>query len=90
MSLPTDTIAAILMEQNKNLVVSKVKLPERLEVGQVLVEYSYSGICGSQIGEIEGIKGKDPWIPHLLGHEASGKVLAIGPGVKGFALAITL
>jgi len=28
------------------------------------------------------VKGPDKWLPHLLGHEASGKVLAVGPGVK--------
>jgi S-(hydroxymethyl)glutathione dehydrogenase / alcohol dehydrogenase len=53
-----------------------------LDVGQVLVEFHYSGICGSQLGEIDGVKGPDKWLPHLLGHEASGIVLAIGPGVK--------
>jgi S-(hydroxymethyl)glutathione dehydrogenase/alcohol dehydrogenase len=34
------------------------------------------------LGEIDGVKGPDAWLPHLLGHEGSGKVLAIGPGVK--------
>ncbi len=53
-----------------------------LDVGQVLVELHFSGICGSQLGEIDGVKGPDKWLPHLLGHEASGTVLAIGPGVK--------
>ncbi len=82
MSLPTKTLAAILVEQKKDLVVDEICLPRTLDVGQVLVEFSYSGICGSQIGEIDGIKGPDKWLPHLLGHEASGKVLAIGPGVR--------
>ena len=82
MTLPKETLAAILVEQKKDLVIGKISLPEKLDVGQVLVEYHFSGICGSQIGEIEGIKGADNWLPHLLGHEASGTVLAIGPGVS--------
>ena len=82
MTLPKETLAAILVEQKKELVIGKISLPEKLDVGQVLVEYHFSGICGSQIGEIEGIKGVDNWLPHLLGHEASGTVLAIGPGVS--------
>jgi S-(hydroxymethyl)glutathione dehydrogenase/alcohol dehydrogenase len=82
MSLPTKTLAAILVEQKKDLAVAEITLPGRLEVGQVLVEIYYSGICGSQLGEIDGAKGEDKWLPHLLGHEASGKVLAIGPGVR--------
>ena len=50
-------------------------------IGQVLIKIKYSGICGSQIGEIEGIKGEDKYLPHLLGHEASGKVIEVGDGV---------
>jgi S-(hydroxymethyl)glutathione dehydrogenase/alcohol dehydrogenase len=82
MSLPTKTLAAILVEQKKDLVVAEIDLPANLDVGQVLVEFYFSGICGSQLGEIDGVKGPDKWLPHLLGHEASGKVLAVGPGVK--------
>ena len=74
--------AAILVEQKKPLVIDEVLLPDRLEYGQVLVKINYSGICGSQIGEINGVKGPDAWLPHLLGHEASGTVLEIGEGVK--------
>ena len=76
------TDAAILVEQNQELVVDKIQLPKTLDVGQVLVEVSVSGICGSQIGEITGTKGKDSYLPHLLGHEGCGKILKIGPGVK--------
>jgi len=82
MSLPTRTLAAILVEQKKDLVLAEIDLPAVLEVGQVLVKLHYSGICGSQLGEIDGVKGPDNWLPHLLGHEASGEVLAIGPGVR--------
>lgn len=74
--------AAILVEQRKPLVIDEIELPPALEVGQVLVKVHYSGICGSQIGEIDGAKGEDKFLPHLLGHEASGTVVAVGAGVK--------
>ncbi|OUT59009.1 MAG: dehydrogenase [bacterium TMED15] len=74
--------AAILTETGKPLVVSDVKLPKSLEFGQVLVRLSYSGICGAQINEIDGAKGPDKFLPHLLGHEGSGVVEEIGPGVS--------
>ena len=74
--------AAILHEQNKPLVVDEVFLPEKLYYGQVLVKINYSGICGSQIGEMYGKKGVDKFLPHLLGHEASGKVIELGPNVS--------
>jgi S-(hydroxymethyl)glutathione dehydrogenase/alcohol dehydrogenase len=41
-----------------------------------------SGICGSQIGEINGVKGPDRFLPHLLGHEGCGEVLEAGEGVR--------
>lgn len=73
--------AAILVEQRRPLMIAEIALPERLEYGQVLVQIKYSGICGSQIGEIDGVKGPDRYLPHLLGHEGSGIVLETGPGV---------
>jgi len=73
--------AAILAENNKPLVVSDIELPDQLEFGQVLVDIHYSGICGAQINEIDAVKGPDKFLPHLLGHEGSGIVEKIGPGV---------
>ena len=52
-----------------------------LSYGQVLVQVKVSRICGSQLGEIEGVKGPDKYLPHLLGHEGGGVVLEIGPEV---------
>lgn len=79
---PNYTMAAILSELNKPLVVDEVFLPDKIEFGQVLVKLHFSGICGSQIGEIEGRKGPDNYLPHLLGHEGSGIVMETGPGVS--------
>ena len=74
--------AAILVQQNEPLLIEKVKLPNFLDVGQVLVKVNLSGICGSQVGEILGTKGPDKFLPHLLGHEGCATVLEIGPGVS--------
>ncbi len=75
------TIAAILTEQRQPLVIDEVELPS-LSYGQVLVEIHATRICGSQIGEIDGVKGPDRWLPHLLGHEAGATVLELGPEVR--------
>lgn len=81
-AMPVKTMkAAILVELNKPLVVAEIELPKRLSFGQVLVKIHYSGICGSQFNEIRGEKGPDKFLPHLLGHEGSAVVLAIGEGV---------
>lgn len=74
------TAAAILVAQREPLAVSEVTLPA-LGYGHVLVEVKTSRICGSQLGEIDGVKGPDRYLPHLLGHEAGGIVREIGPGV---------
>lgn len=80
--IPRTIKAAVLVELNKPLVVADLELPEKLNFGQVLVKLFYSGICGAQFNEIEGAKGPDKFLPHLLGHEGSGIVLDVGGGVK--------
>ena len=77
-----ETEAAILIAQNKPLIIEKIKIQDKLKIGQVLVEVYVSGICGSQIGEIDGVKGEDKYLPHLMGHEGCGRVLEVGPGVN--------
>ena len=76
------TRAAILSKLKQDLVIDNILMPENLLEGQVLVKMIYSGVCGSQLGEIQGIKGPDKFLPHLLGHEGIGRVLQIGPKVK--------
>jgi S-(hydroxymethyl)glutathione dehydrogenase / alcohol dehydrogenase len=74
--------AAILTQTGQPLELAELRMPERLAFGQVHVRIHYSGICGAQLNEIEGAKGPDKFLPHLLGHEGSGTVVAIGEGVK--------
>ena len=78
--------AAILFEQNKPLIVDEIELPDKLFFGQVLIKVICSGICGSQIGEIAGVKGEDKYLPHLMGHEGCGIVLDIGEGVTNVGI----
>lgn len=82
MKFPKKTKAAILVALHKSLIVDDITLPNKLSFGQVLVKIHYSTICGAQLNEISGAKGPDRFLPHLLGHEASATVLAIGIGVK--------
>lgn len=74
--------AAILEKQNQALRVDEIGiyLPG-LGVGEVLVKVHCASICGKQIAEIFGAAGKDPYLPHLLGHEGGGVVEEIGAGV---------
>jgi len=73
--------AAVLYELNKPLEIVELE-HQKLLPGQVLVKIFYSGVCRSQLMEVRGYRGNDPWLPHLLGHEGSGEVVEIGEGVE--------
>ena len=73
--------AAVLVELGQPLEIADVSPPGELSFGQVRVKLHYSGICGAQLNEIDGAKGPDRFLPHLLGHEGSGTVLELGAGV---------
>jgi S-(hydroxymethyl)glutathione dehydrogenase/alcohol dehydrogenase len=74
------TTAAILVETGKPLEVAELQIPP-LKPGQMLVEITESGVCHTQLLEARGHRGPDPFLPHCLGHEASGVVLEIGAEV---------
>jgi len=73
--------AAVLDELGKPLrLVDGIAVPP-LGRGQVQVRIAYAGVCHSQVMEARGKRGEDRYLPHLLGHEASGTVEAVGEGV---------
>ncbi len=73
--------AAILEKIGAPLTVREAALPLFLLPGHVLINVLCTGICGSQLQEIDGIKGNRSHLPHLLGHEGCGVVEAIGSKV---------
>jgi len=75
-----ESTAAVLLNTKSPLEILKLGFPN-LMPGQVLVDVAYSGVCRSQINEVDGLKGKDNFLPHTLGHEGSGIVKEIGPGI---------
>jgi S-(hydroxymethyl)glutathione dehydrogenase/alcohol dehydrogenase len=76
-----EVTAAVLRKLKSPLDICKLTLPT-LKQGQVLVKMAFSGLCRSQLNEIQGFKGDDPYLPHTLGHEGSGTVIKIGPNVS--------
>ena len=74
-------IGAVLRQLNKPLTINKL-VYNNLTYGQVLISVKASGICGRQIQEINGSKGPDKFLPHLMGHEGGGIVLKVGSGVS--------
>ncbi|HEX8136018.1 MAG TPA: zinc-binding dehydrogenase [Pyrinomonadaceae bacterium] len=74
------TLAAVLVQTGRPLELAQLEIPA-LKPGQVLVEIAWSGICHTQVLECRGYRGEDRYVPHCLGHEGSGVVYDVGPGV---------
>lgn len=74
-------LAAILERQKKKLKVLSLDIPLPPK-GYVLVKMKYSGFCHTQLNEINGILGKDKYLPHCMGHEGVGKILSIGKNIQ--------
>jgi L-iditol 2-dehydrogenase len=74
---------ALLLSKYKHLEI--VELPEPVPApGEVLVRVAACGICGSDIHGYDGTSGRRiP--PIVMGHEAAGRIAALGDGVSGFA-----
>jgi S-(hydroxymethyl)glutathione dehydrogenase/alcohol dehydrogenase len=68
--------AIVLEEFNRPLSIKKVSIPT-LQENQVLLKIKYASICGSQLFEWRGERDNHKWLPHLLGHEAFGEIIAI-------------
>lgn len=80
--IPERMKAAQLAAYNK-IEINEVPVPEPLE-GEVLCRVRAIAICGTDPEIISGHhrnKGWPPRFPFTLGHEWSGEVVALGPGV---------
>lgn len=83
------TRAAVIYEMEKPLPYSNSQplVIEELELdapgpGEVLVELAGAGLCHSDLSTINGSRPRP--LPMVLGHEASGIVREVGPGVSEY------
>ncbi|XPF96181.1 alcohol dehydrogenase catalytic domain-containing protein [Colwellia sp. RE-S-Sl-9] len=74
--------AAILEQINQPLTLCENITIPTLRKGQVLIKLDYSGVCHSQLMEVQGRRGEDKFLPHMLGHEGVGRVVAVGEKVQ--------
>jgi S-(hydroxymethyl)glutathione dehydrogenase/alcohol dehydrogenase len=70
--------AAVLYEVNKPLVIEEIDIDDP-GPGQVMVRTVSSGVCHSDLHQIEGLWPIE--MPMVLGHEAAGVVEHVGEGV---------
>jgi S-(hydroxymethyl)glutathione dehydrogenase / alcohol dehydrogenase len=76
------TEAAILWRPGEPIEVARVDLAPP-QAGEVLVKIAACGVCATDLHVVEG-ELPEP-LPLVLGHEASGVVEDVGPGVESLA-----
>ncbi|WP_067574654.1 alcohol dehydrogenase catalytic domain-containing protein [Nocardia acidivorans] len=69
--------------ESKPIVVSELDLGEP-GPGELLVKIEAAGLCHSDLSVVDGNRVRP--VPMLLGHEAAGRVEAIGPGESDLAV----
>ena len=72
--------AAVLTNVGALLEVREVEIAPP-KYGEVLVKVAASGLCASDLNAIDGKRKLVPF-PAVIGHEASGVVVDVGPGVS--------
>jgi len=60
--------------------------PVAPEAGQVQIEVSHCGICGTDLHIFHGKMDRRVRVPLVMGHEMSGRIAALGEGVEGYAI----
>ena len=74
---------ALLLSKYRQLEMADVPTPAA-GAGEVLIRVGACGICGSDVHGYDGSSGRRiP--PIVMGHEAAGRIAAVGAGVTGLA-----
>ena len=68
--------------ESRPLEVIELELPDP-QAGELLIEVGAASLCRSDLSVVTGAR---VWpLPMVIGHEAAGKVTAVGPGATDFA-----
>jgi propanol-preferring alcohol dehydrogenase len=72
--------AAVLRQLKTRLKIERLPIPEP-GPGEILVKVAACGVCHSDLHAIDGDWATLPVLPLIPGHEVTGHVAALGPGV---------
>lgn len=78
------TAVAAAYTGNKTIEVLDLPVPE-LRPGEVEISPAFTGICGTDLHVLHGAMDSRVTRPAILGHEMSGTVSRVGPGVTGWS-----
>lgn len=76
------THAALVVPAPGQMLVESVQT-KAPQAGEMLVAPLYTGICGSDLDVLRGVR---PSNTRILGHEGVAEVVAVGPGVTDFSI----
>jgi 2-desacetyl-2-hydroxyethyl bacteriochlorophyllide A dehydrogenase len=77
------TAACYLGEKTLKTVETQPREPDR---GEVRLDVSYTGICGTDLHVLHGAMDSRVAIPAVLGHEMSGTIAELGDGVDDWSV----
>lgn len=78
-----DTMLAAVLHGFDSLKLEEVPVPKANDVGDVVIEVKSCGVCLTDYKAIKGIR-RNVTFPSIQGHEPSGIVAQVGPGVTNF------
>lgn len=76
------THAALVVPAPGQMLIERVPT-KRPQVGEILVSPLLTGICGSDLDAMRGIR---PLGTRILGHEGVARIVAVGPGTPQFSV----
>lgn len=76
-----ETMQALVMTEFGKLELQTLPMPQMVRPDDVLLEVRAAGVCGSDLHGYTGATGRRT-PPLVMGHEATGRVLAVGDRVK--------
>lgn len=85
MTVPT-TMSAIVVDDDRNLIVSDTEPTPTPAAGEVLVRVAAAGINRADLMQRQGLYPPPPGITDIMGMEISGTIAALGDGVDGPAV----
>jgi len=78
-----DKMCAAVLQDFNQLELEEIPIPQPENVGEVVVQIKSCGICATDFKAIKGIR-RNVKFPIIVGHEPSGIVAEVGPGVSHF------
>ncbi len=83
--MPNELMRALIFEEPRVMTLRRVPRPVPA-AGEVVIRVHTAAICGTDVKILAGRKTREIRRGHPIGHECTGTVAAVGPGVTGYEI----